>query len=266
MTHHVQIAEERADEKIRTMLNAFAGPACPTPSLRSRRRRSPSRRTLVVVAAALLALGLVVPGALALLGVLSETPPQFISDVNQPISARNAIERYVERTPGRTAALLDVRQVVTADTPDGTYYVYALGFAGGLQGTAVISSRTGGIAAVGYGAPVTCPVGWALQGGISMVELPGRTPLYMTGRTSDAVVSVDVLYPDGHSSPAAVSNGFFLAWVTPLQGGSKAEGFSPPVTLLARNSTGREIGRLTVRADGDIPPSPGQARQAVACG
>jgi hypothetical protein len=261
---HMQIVEERADEKIRAMLNAFAGHGEPISSLRP--RRSPSRRTLVVATATLLALGLAVPGALALLGVLSETPQQFISDSNQPFNARNAIAQYIERTRGRTATLIDVRQVVTADTPDGPYNVYALGFAGGLQGTAVISSRTGGIAALGYGPPVACPAGWALQGGISTVELPGKTPLYMTGRTSDAVASLDVLYPDGHSSPAAVSNGFFLAWVTPLPGGPNGKGFSPTVTLIARNATGAEIGRLTVRGDGDIPPSPGQARQAVPCG
>jgi hypothetical protein len=265
MTRNVQIAEGRADEKVREMLRAFAGPADPISSLRSRRRRSPSRRTLVVVAAALLALGLVVPGALALLGVLSETPQQFISDSNQPFNARHTIEQYIEREP-RRAALEDVRQVVTADTPDGTYNVYALSFAGGLQGTAIVSSRTGGIAALGYGPPVTCPAGWALHAGIATVELPGKTPLYVTGQTSNAVASLDVLYPDGHSSPAAVSNGFFLAWVTPLPGGPNGKEFSPPATLLARNSTGGEIGRLTVRADGDIPPSPGQARQAVACG
>jgi hypothetical protein len=264
MSHHVQIVEERADENLRAMFDAFAGPVGPISSLRS--RRSPSRRTLVVAAAALLALGLAVPGALALLGVLSETPQQFISDSNQPFNARHAIEQYIERTPGRTAALEDVRQVVTADTPDGTYYVYALGFAGGLQGTAVISSRTGGIAALGYGPPVTCPAGWALQAGISTVELPGKTPLYVTGQTSDAVTSLDVLYPDGHSSPAVVSNGFFLAWVAPLPGGPNGKGFSPPVTLIAREATGSEIGRLTVRGEGDIPPSPGQARQAVPCG
>jgi hypothetical protein len=219
-----------------------------------------------VVAAALLALGLVVPGALALLGVLSETPQQFISDSNQPFNARHAIEQYIERTPGRTAALEDVRQVVAADTPDGSYNVYALSFAGRLQGTAIISSRTGGIAALGYGPPVVCPAGWALQAGIATVELPGSTPLYVTGRTSDAVVSVDVIYPDGHSSPAAVSNGFFLAWVVPLPGGPNGKGVSPSVTLIARNATGTALGRLTVRGDGDIQPSPGQARQAVACG
>jgi hypothetical protein len=266
MNHHLQIDEERADERIRAMLHAFAGPANLIPTLRSGRRHTASRRTLVVVAAGLLALALAVPGALALLERLSETPQQFISDSNQPFNARHAIEKYIERTPGRTAALQDVRQVVTADTPDGTYNVYALGFAGGLRGTAIISSRTGGIAALGYGPPVTCPAGWALQGGISMVELPGKAPVYVTGQTSDPVVSIDVLYPDGHSSPAAVSNGFFLAWATPLPGGSKNEGFSPPVKLIARDATGNEIGRLAVGKDGDIPPSPGQARQAVPCG
>ncbi len=256
-----------SDDDIRAMLEAFAGPADPIPRTSRSRRRSASRRTLVLAGAGIVALGVAVPGSLALLGQFSETPHQFIGDASQPLNARKAIEQFISHKPGFEATLTDVRRVVTANTPDGEYGVYELLFTGGIKGTAVISSATGGIAGMSYGPPQACPAGWALQGGGSMVALPGKSPLYITGQTSDAVASVDVVYPDGHSTPAAVSNGYFLAWVVPLPGAPNARtGFSPPVTLVAHDAAGNEIGHLAVRDDGDIPPAPGQPPQAVACG
>lgn len=223
------------------------------------------RPWLTIAAVAFVALGLAVPASLALLGQFSETPKQFVGDTSHPLNARTVIEHYIRRERGFAAALTDIRQVVTADTPDGPYSVYALKFTGGLQGTAIISSATRGIAALGYGPPVTCPPGWALQAGISTVELPGKTPIYVTGRTSATVAALDVIYPDGHSASAMISNGYFLAWVAPLPS-SSGKGYSPPVTLIARDATGHEIGHLTVRGNGVIPPSPGQAPPAVPCG
>jgi hypothetical protein len=100
-----------------------------------------------------------------------------------------------------------------------------------------------------------------------MVTLPGRTPLLVSGRVGDAVSSVQVVYADGDSREAAVANGYFLGWVLPEAGAPTGRtGFSPPVTLVARDSAGDELGHLLVRGDGDIPPSPGQPAQAVACG
>jgi hypothetical protein len=255
-----------SDDDIRAMLEAFAGPADPVPSRGSRRHRA-SRRTLILVGACIVALGVAVPGSLALLGQFSETPHQFIGDASQPLNARKVIENFIGHRQGFEPTLTGVRRVVTADTPDGEYSVYELLFTGGIKGTAVISSATGGIAGIGYGPPQSCPAGWALQAGGSQVAIPGKTPLYITGQTSDAVASLDVLYPDGHSMPAVASNGYFLAWVIPLPGAPNTRtGFSPPVTLVARDATGNEIGHLAVRDDGDIPPAPGQSPQAVACG
>jgi hypothetical protein len=256
------------DDNIRAMLEAFAGPADPISDQEAvNPKRTASRRTLVVLAAAVVTLGLSVPAALALLGQFSQTPQEFIADASQSKNARKVIEQFISHKPGFEATLTDLQRVVTANTPDGEYNVYQLDFTGGIRGTAVISSSTGGIAGMSYGPPQPCPGKWALRAGGGMVLLPGKTPLYIDGQTSDAVASVDVLYPDGHSTPATVSNGYFLAWVIPLPGAPNSRsGFSPPVTLVARDAAGTKIGHLSVRGDGDIPPSPGQPRQAVACG
>jgi hypothetical protein len=230
-------------------------------------RHCATRRTLIVVAATLLVLALAASGSLALVDALSETPQQFIGDATQPLNARTVIEQYLSQQRDTGFNLTGVQRVVTADTPDGEYGVYALTFTDGVIGTAVISSATGGIAGITFGPPVTCPAGWALQAGSSMVETPGTTPLYLTGRAARSVTAIDVVYPDGHSTAAAVSNGYFLAWVIPLPGAPNARsGFSPPVTLVAHDPGGNEIGRLSVRADGDIPPAPGQSPEAPACG
>ena len=89
----------------------------------------------------------------------------------------------------------------------------------------------------------------------------------MSGRVSRATASVEVIYPDGHSSPAAVAHGYFLTWVLPgEQDQTGRSSFVPQVLLIARNGRGDQIGQLSVRGDGDIPPSPDPERQAVACG
>lgn len=268
LTHTKAEQARVSDDDIRAMLEAFAGPAHPISDQEPiSPKRAASRRTLILVAAGVVALGLSVPASLALLGQFSQTPHQFIGDASQPLNARKAIEQFISHKPGFEATLTDLRRVVTANTPDGEYGVYELVFTGGIKGRAVISSATGGIAGMTFGPSVACPAEWALQAGSSMVEWPGKTPLYITGQTSNAVASVDVLYPDGHSTPAAVSNGYFLAWVIPLPGAPNSRsGFSPPVTLVARDAAGNEIGHLSVRDDGDIPPAPGQSPQAVACG
>ncbi len=256
---------EDVDGDIRFMLKAFAGAAQPSPSL-PRRRHGVTLRAVVILAAAVLALGLAVPGSLALLGNFSETPQQFVNDPSQPLNARKAIERFVADRDKGAYTLTGVQQVVSADTPDGEYRVYALTFAEGVVGMAILSSTAMGVVA-DWGPPASCPDGWALQAGLSFLERPGKTPLYVTGRVSSAVASLDVLYPDGHSTPAAVGNGYFLAWVNPIPGAvGSVDNVSPTTTLVARDAAGNELGHLTVRGGGSIPRLPGASAQAPSCG
>ena len=85
--------EQVSDTQFRAMLDAFAGPATPRPPATPRRRRI-TRRTMVLLAAALVALGLAVPGALALLGYW-ETPKQFLSDTSQPAYAKHTLRGLI---------------------------------------------------------------------------------------------------------------------------------------------------------------------------
>jgi hypothetical protein len=144
--------------------------------------------------------------------------------------------------------------------------LYELNFSNGYQGSTMITLATEDIGGAAWGPSTSCPAGWALRAGSSEVLYPGRTPLYVSGRAAPRVISIDILYPDGHATQAVVDNGYFLGWVTPTGDNTGRRNFSPPVTLVARDRTGKGIGRLTVRSDGDIPPSPGQPPQAVACG
>jgi hypothetical protein len=249
-----------SDADISRMLQAFSGPPEPVPSAGNRRHRT-TRRSLVPVAVAVLVLGVLVPGSLALVGAFSETPQQFISDVNQPLNARRVIERYIDQGQLSThQTLTDVQRVVTAPTPEGEFGVYALGFSSGQKGIALISSATGGVGALGWGIQ-PCSTGWALEAGPSMVERPGKTPAYFTGLAARAVTSIDVVYSDGHSTPAALSNGYFLAWVDPA-----AASGSTSATLVARGSGGTELGHLNINASGEVPPALGQAPDAPSCG
>jgi hypothetical protein len=264
------------------MLVTFAGP--PSPHLAGERRRlhRGSRRAALVVAAAVLALALAVP-PLALHGQIAQSVGDFLSDKSQPENAKDMV-RDVSNGPLRAFPLIkgslrpagskelpyelsSVRQVVAASTPQGEVRLYELRFSNSYRGSAMIGVATQNVGGATWGADTSCPPGWALRGGGSFVTLPGRTPLFVSGRVSNAVASVDVVYPDGHASRASVANGYFLGWVVPSPGARNGRtDFSPPVTLVARDTTGQAIGHLRVRSDGDIPPSPGQPAQAVACG
>lgn len=277
-----RVAAPVSDGEITAMLGVFAGPAEPVLYPRRHRLRSRSRRTVFLVAAAVLALFVSVP-ALALHRQVAETINEFLGSKTQPQNAKDMI-RDVVRGPLQALPLIkgtlrpsgpieeaytltNVRQVVAANTSQGEIRLYELNFSNGYIGSAMVSVSTRDLGGAGWGPNVPCPSGWALRGGGSMVTFPGRTPLYVSGRVGDAVAAVDVVYPDGHTSPATLGNGYFLGWVLPVAGAPTGRtGFSPPVTLVARNSAGQELGHLSVRSDGDIPPSPGQSAQAVACG
>lgn len=255
-----------AEEDLAAMLHAYAGPPVPLRPRSRRRAHQASRRTVVAVAVALATLGIAVP-ALALRGQIHETVAQFVGDTSQPLNARKVIESFIRQKTAFEARLTEVRRVVTAQTPTGEYGLYELRFANGESGIALISTAAGGLAGSTWGPPYRCPAGWAISARGSEVERPGRTPLYVWGTASKEVAAVDVVYPDGHgAADSAVGNGYFLAWVVPLAGAPETRtGFSPPVTLLARDAEGKELGRLAVRGDGDVPPLPGQPKQAPAC-
>jgi hypothetical protein len=254
------------EQELAAMLHAFAGPAAPLRTRRRGRAHQASRRTVLAAAVAFAALAIAVP-ALALHAQLHETVAHFVGDTSQPLNARTVIENLVRQKPPFEPRLTEVRQVVTAETPAGEYGLYELRFANGEEGTALISTAARGLAGATWGPPYRCPAGWAISARGSEVEFPGRTPLYVWGTASNEVASVEVVYPDGHAArDSAVGNGHFLAWVIPLPGAPTARtGFSPPVSLVARDSAGRELGRLAVRGDGDVPPLPGQPKQAPAC-
>jgi hypothetical protein len=252
----------RVDEAVQVMLTAFAGRPVPGPGRPAARKRAATRRTAIVLVAAIALLVLAVPGSLALVRAFSQSPQQFIADQSQPVNARAAIERYMERVNASRLepALTGIEQAVTATTPDGEYRVYALAFDGGDEGIAIISSKVGGVAALAYGPSVRCTGPWALQAGPSFVAYPGKTPLYVTGHASTAVSSVEVDYPDGSSTPAEVANGYFLAWVTASRDTARA------ATITARDSAGATIGELHVTSGGAIPRTPGQSPQEPSCG
>jgi hypothetical protein len=277
-----RVAAPVSEREIEALLTTFAGPPKPVARTQPSYGRGAPRRTIFLVAVALLALVVSVP-ALALHGQLAETISQFLGSKSQPQHAKEVIGG-VARGPLQALPLIKgtirstgtreepytltrVREVVTASTPQGEIRLYELDFSNGYKGSAMVSVSTHDVGGAAWGPDVPCPPGWALEAGGSMVTLPGRTPLLVSGRVGEAVAAVDVVYPDGHSSEAAVGNGYFLGWVLPVADAPTGRrGFSPPVTLVARGNAGDERGRLSVRSDGDIPPSPGQPAQAVACG
>ena len=249
-------------DRLTEMLDAFAGPERPMP--RPRRRRHATRRTFVLVAAAVAALGLAVPGSLALLGGHSETPRQFFHDSTQPANAKRIIREMFERRGFTRARLLAITNVITARTPDGELRVYALRLAHSSIGTAVISSKRLGSGFVGissraYSAERVCPSGWALRANGGGSARPGRTYSYVIGDVSPKVASVHVLYRNGTTTPSAVGGGYFLAWVAPRAAFSN-------VTLVAENAQGREVGRLEVGGMGGIASRPGVPRLQEGCG
>lgn len=249
-----------SDAQIRAMLDAFAGSASPIRSqIRSRRRAT--RRTFILLAAGLLALGLAVPGSLALLGNHSETPKQFLRDRSQPPNAKRVI-RMMLSMPAFKGRVTSIESVVTAHTPDGEVRVYDLRLTHNESGTAVILSRLGGTgtAAFGGGNPtLACPRGWALRAGAGGVDRPGKSFAYIAGRVSPKVASVHVLYRNGTTTPSAVGNGYFLSWIKP-------RAYYSNVTLIADNAAGTEVGRLRAGGSGGIPHRPGVPDNQQSCG
>src|SRR5215471_11085648 len=119
---------EIADTQIRLMLEAFAGPTAPVPTAMRPRRRG-TRRTVLLLIAALVMVGLAVPGALALIGRW-ETPKQFAADKSQPAYLRTWITAggIVEADGNLQLRVKAVKTVLTANTPDGQARVYAFQF------------------------------------------------------------------------------------------------------------------------------------------
>jgi hypothetical protein len=256
--------ESRIDDAaLSRMLEVYAGPPTPV-TVRHRRHRATPRTALVITAVAL-ALGGLVPASLAVVRSLTETPAQFVRDNTQPANARRAIQSYLNGRPQSAPKLASIRGVVDASTPGGHFRLYELAAPSGAQGLALIDSSTGGVAVLSWRGASGCPASSALEAGPSFVEHPGETPLYLTGRVSPSVAAIDVVGSDGSISRGAVSEGFFLAWLNPSPQAS-ASAQNIVASIVARNSNGAEIGHLRVRADGDIPPAPGQPPQAIGCG
>jgi hypothetical protein len=247
------------EDQIRSMLTAFAGPPAPLPR-GTRRRRRATGRTLVLLALALATLVLAVPGGLALLSNLWETPKQFLADRSQPARARQLIrqEQQFERIAkaGYTGPRLRaIKRLLTAPTPNGEVSVYLLRFSrGGIgyffsgpmpQGTALSIGTAYGL--TGFAPP--CPRGWALQyvdggGGDALPRF--RSDGYVFGRAAARVASIHVLYPDGSTTPGAVANGFFFTSI-------ESTAANTNVTIVADNHAGGTVGRLVVGGYGGSP-------------
>ena len=252
-----------SDAQIETMLEAFAGPARPVPR-RMRSKRRATGRTFILLAAGLAALGLAVPGSLALLGSHSETPKQFSRDRSQPSNAKRVILHLLSLQGFNWGKLTAITNVVTAHTPNGEIRVYALRFTHSYLGTAVISSRKGGSGSVTAGKSSAsperlCPPGWALWANGGGVDLPDRTYAFIVGRVSGNVASVHVLYRNGTTTQGAVANGYFLAWIKPSAAYSK-------VSLIADNGAGKPVGRLPAGGTGAILHRPGIPEPEQSCG
>jgi hypothetical protein len=235
-------------------------------------RRGHPRRA-VAIAFALLLIVVLAPVSFALLQQFRETPRQFVDDPNQPENARKIISRYLSASMVRSnrqpqpPKLLAIKRVILTTTPGGAFGVYALTFARGFHGIAIISSKTGGIGAVTSGPAQKCPFGWALQAGPSMVERPGRTPVYLAGRAAPQVAAMKVLYPSGQTRTVALENHYFLAWVLPSvpKPGAK-RGSAPPATVIAVDARGRILGELGIRGYGRITRRAGQSPDTANCG
>jgi hypothetical protein len=237
-------------DKLSEMLDAFAGPETPVPLLR--RRRHATRRTFILLAAGLAALGLAVPGSLALLGDHAETPKQFFRDSQQPANAKKVIRQMLRLRGFQRGTLLSITNVIDARTPAGRMSVYTLRFTHGYVGTAVISARKGGSGSVALGGVGNdpnrvCPRGWVLRADGGESDVPGRTYSFVVGRVSAKVASVHVLYNNGTTTPSAVGGGYYLAWIKPRAAYSN-------VTLVAENAVGLEVGRIRIGGNG-VPQS-----------
>jgi hypothetical protein len=252
------------------LFEAFAGPPQPVQVPHALKRHAVTRRSIIAFAIAAVFLAVSVPGSLALLKQLRETPRQFINDANQPANARQIIKRYLARSgagPLHQPKLIGIRRVILTPTPGGVFGVYDLTFTRGSRGIAIISSKTGGVGGLTYGPPQTCPAGWALQAGPSMVERPGVTPVYISGRAAPGVASVTVRYRSGQTIPVALANRYFLAWVLPVPTArGKARGATRSGRIIARNGSGKIVGQLRVSGGGLIPLRAGQSPRGASCG
>ena len=248
-----------ADDRIRSMLAAFAGPPAPL-ELGTRRRRRATGRTLALLAIALVALAVAVPVGLALLRSLWETPKQFLADRNQPAQARQLIRREQQLERNAKAAysgprLRAISWLLTAQTPNGEVSAFLLRFSRGGAGYFFTGPMPAGMAmSVGTAYGLTgfappCPRGWALQyvdggGGDSLPRF--RSNGYVFGRAAARVASIHVLYPDGSTAPGTVANGFFFTSI-------ESSAANTNVTLVADNHAGETVGRLVVGGYGGSP-------------
>jgi hypothetical protein len=250
---------EISDARVRAMLDVFAGPASPQPPAGGTRRRA-TRRTVIVLVAGLVALGLAVPGALALFGYW-ETPKQFLADSSQPAYAKRFVRQWLEHEhigqQPEDIRLVALTRGVTAGTPTGDIRAYELRLA---HGTAIAVftrqrprypsilyiAQTGGIEKDWFH---PCPHGWALQylaGPAAAPDRIGRTVGWTVGRAASRVASVHVLYRDGSTTRVAVKDGYFVAWMKPSAAWTN-------VTVVAENAAGKTIARLVVGGYGGKP-------------
>jgi hypothetical protein len=252
---------DTADDQIRTMLDAFAGPASPRLSASGSRRRA-TRRTVILLVAGIVALGFAVPGALALFRYW-ETPKQFLSDSTQPAYAKRFVREWLTSrgymVTGDGLELVALTRGVTASTPTGGIRVYALRLAHGEIGFAVFTGRnprdpwvyiiptskaqTGPIERIWYR---PCPDRWALQYLTGDTFQIGRTVAYALGRAANSVASVQVRYQDGSTTRGAVADGYFVAWMKPSAAWTN-------VTVIGENAAGTRIASLVVAGNGGMP-------------
>lgn len=254
---------EISEDRVRAMLDVFAGPASPQPPAGGTRRRA-TRRTVIVLVAGLVALGLVVPGALALFGYW-ETPKQFLADSSQPAYAKRFVRQWLEHEhigqQPEDIELVALTRGVSAGTPTGDIRAYVLRLA---RGTAIAvftvqrprypwilyipmsKAQTSGIEKDWYH---PCPHRWALQylaGPVAAPDRIGRTVGWTVGRAASRVASVHVLYRDGSTTRGAVKDGYFVAWMKPSAAWTN-------VTVVAENAAGKTIARLVVGGYGGKP-------------
>jgi hypothetical protein len=270
-----------SDDQVREMLDVFAGPASPQPLVGGMTRRA-TRRTVIVLVAGLVALGLAVPGALALFGYW-ETPKQFLADPSQPAYAKRFVRQWL--TDYYSKRLLggapDIRLValtrgVTASTPTGDIRAYVLRLEHGtapVPGTAiaVFTGKKRPDAWV-YLVPMTkaegrsigmvpyqpCPQGWALQYLRGDAFQIGRTAGWTVGRAASGVAAVHVLYHDGSTTRGAVKDGYFVVWMKPSAAWRN-------VTVVAENAAGKTVARLVVSGYGGMPYWSAKPARPYAC-
>lgn len=243
------------DDALRALFTAYEGPAAP---VAHRTRHSVTPRAVVLLVAAVAICGALVPASRAIVHTFFETPTQFVGDASQPKGARTAIRRFLEQHNWFGHGLTGIEPELTTNTPAGRYGIYGLTFKNGEIGTTIIKldSGSGGVWAEEKD---SCPPGWALRVRGSFVVSPGHTPVFVEGRVSRAVASLDVEREDGRVDHAAIGNGYFLAWITPNPNGGR-----PSATLIARSASGRQLGAIHVSDGGWIAPS--LAERDPSCG